>query len=109
MSATTTKPPETATSNSVGCSGVGTESLTLKWGSLKAWDLKTESSLAALKRYFNSGKVSVSAIAQRDNQNQKAALLELIDAVEGEIWNGWEGTKMTKSEAKEYVSSFGRD
>jgi len=88
------------------CSGV--ESLSLKWGSLKAWDLKSESSLAALRKYFDSGKVSASAIAQRDNDNQKTALLELIDAVNCEtVYLSWEGKDVSKEEAKEYVRNYG--
>lgn len=78
------------------------EYLLLKWGTLKGWNLESDASLAALKRYADEG-VSVSAMAQDDSDAQKQALCELIDAIDGEIQNDWTGKVMSKDEAKKYV------
>lgn len=86
---------------------MATESLTLKWGTLKAWHLTTDASKAAFKRYAEFG-MSASAMCQRDTAEQKTALLDLIDAVDtDEILLDWEGTTVSKDEAKEYVKNYG--
>ena len=85
-----------------------TESLLLKWGTLKGWDLETEASMAAVRKYHEVGPVSMSAMSQRDTDEQKAALCELIDAIDGTITNDWSGEDMTKDEAKRYVLEYGR-
>ena len=84
-----------------------TESLLLKWGTLKGWDLKSDASVAAMRKYHEAGPVSMSAMSQRDNAAQKAALCELIDAIDGPITNDWSGEDMTKEEAKKYVLEYG--
>ena len=86
---------------------MSTESLTLKWGTLKEWDLKTEASMAALRKYQNAGNVSMSAMHQHDNAAQKAAILLLIDAVDCDtIYLDWDNKHVSKDEAKEYVLSY---
>lgn len=47
----------------------------------------------------------MSAAMHRDTDSQKAALCELIDAVD-EVWNDWEGEQMSKDAAKEYVMGY---
>lgn len=84
----------------------GDESLLLKWGTLKGWDLKHEKSLAAFDKYAESG-MSVSAMAQRDTPEQKQLLCDLIDAIDGEIQNDWSGEMLSKEAAKEYVMNYG--
>jgi hypothetical protein len=81
----------------------GKESLTLKWSTLKGWSLKSDKSEDALRRYFASGEVSAGAMTQDDNAEQKRALCDLIDALDGEIFNDWSGEYMTKDAAKAYV------
>jgi hypothetical protein len=83
------------------------QSLTLKWGSLKGWNGlgDNEPAMAALRKYHDE-PVSMSAAAQRDTDTQKEALCDLIDAVDGEIWNDWDGKIMTKDEAKAYVRDY---
>lgn len=86
------------------------ETLSLKWGSLKSWDLKSDASMAALKKYFEAGKVMASAIAQRDNAEQKQAICELIDLVDCEtIYLDWNGEYVSKEAAKNYVLNYGKD
>ena len=83
------------------------ESLSLKWGTLKAWDLKTEASKAAMRKYYEAGAVSMSAMSQHNNDAQKDALCELIDAVDCEtIYLDWDGVGVSKEEAKKYVREY---
>lgn len=83
------------------------EELTLKWGTLKGWDLKTDASKAAFETYANFG-MSLGAMTQNDGAEQKEALCDLIDAIDGEIQNDWTGKLMTKDEAKAYVREYGK-
>lgn len=86
----------------------GTESLTLKWGALKGWSLKTDASRAAFKRYADLG-MSLSAMAQHDTPEQQTALLDLIDVVDcDEIYLDWDGKYVSKDEAKDYVRNYAR-
>ena len=82
------------------------EYLLLKWGTLKGWELETDKSREAAQRYFDSG-VSLSAMAQKDSPDQKQALCDLIEAIDGPITNDWSGEDMSKDEAKAYVMEFG--
>ena len=85
------------------------ESLTLKWGTLKAWHLESEASMAALRKYREVGPVSMSAMAQHDNDAQKDAVCELIDAVDCEtIYLDWDNEQVSKDEAKDYVRNYAR-
>lgn len=82
------------------------ESLTLKWGTLKGWNLESEACMEALRRYHEQ-PVSMGCATQHDTPEQKQALCDLIDAIDGEIWNDWEGGTMTKEAAKKYVLEYG--
>lgn len=83
------------------------EYLLLKWGTLKGWNLgANEAARAAAQRYANGG-ISMSAMAQRDTPDQKAALCDLIDAINGPISNDWSGEEMSKDEAKRYITEYG--
>lgn len=83
------------------------EYLLLKWGTLKGWSVKTAASKAALTRYAEMG-MSHSAMAQSDDPEQRAALCDLIDAIDGPITDDWSGEDMTKDEAKKYVMEYGQ-
>jgi hypothetical protein len=85
-----------------------TDSLLLKWGTLKGWDLESEAAQAAARVYLDTGEHSMSAMLQRDTDEQKEALCALIDAIDGTITNVWSGEDMTKDEAKAYVRKYGR-
>jgi hypothetical protein len=83
------------------------DTLTLKWGTLKAWDLHSEKAGELLKEYGEIGH-SLSAIAQKDTPRQKEIICELIDDCNADyIYNDWEGKEMTKEEAKTYVMEYG--
>ena len=84
-------------------------SLTLKWGTLKAWDFSdSEKGKKILEEYREIGS-SLSAMAQKDTPRQKEIICELIDECTGEIWLDWDGKKVSKEEAKEYVMTYGKD
>ena len=80
--------------------------LTLKWGSVKGWDLGTDEAKAALKKWANYG-VSMSAMAHKDKPDQKQALIDAIDFMD-EIWLDWEGKQVSREEAKEYIRNYGQ-
>jgi len=83
-----------------------TEHLLLKWGTVKAWHLNEDGpAFAALKRYAEGG-MSAGAAQQHDTPDQKAALCDVIDAVDGPIKNDWSGEVMTKDQAKAYVMEY---
>lgn len=82
--------------------------LTLKWGNVKGWDGMAEGhpARAALKKYLDSGQ-GFSAM-QRQNDEQRKIICELIDAIDGEIHDDWNGGTMTKDDAKKYVLNYGK-
>ncbi|MEY4034576.1 MAG: hypothetical protein RL492_1770 [Verrucomicrobiota bacterium] len=82
------------------------EYLSLKWGTLKSWNCVSEKSLDILRKYMSGGS-SFSAMDQRDTPEQKQAICDLIDAIDGPIHNEWTGDMMTKDEAKAYVLGYG--
>lgn len=84
------------------------DSLTLKWGTLKAWDLKSDAALKAAQRYADIGEHSMGAATQHDTAEQKQALCDLIDALDCEtVYLDWDGKDVSKDEAKRYVTEYG--
>lgn len=83
-----------------------TESLLLKWGTVKGWSGLSDQSLEIMKRFF-AGGICMSAAADHPDAGRKAILVELIDQLDGEIHNDWSGEKMSKDEAKKYVLEYG--
>lgn len=83
------------------------EKLTLKWGTIKGWGNLTEQSQAIVRRFFADG-LPLSAMADRPADDRREILCELIDQIDGEIWNDWDEAVMTKDEAKAYVRDYGK-
>ncbi len=83
------------------------DSLSLKWGTLKSWDIHSEAGRALLKRYVEIG-ASMSAMAQHDTPEQKEIICQLIDGCAGDIYLDWDGKDVSKEEAKEYVRNYGK-
>ena len=83
----------------------------LKWGTLKRWNVKDEAALQALHRYF-AEPVPESAMLRTDTPTQKQAICDAIDAVfaaGGRVFNDWEDTDYENAEAaKRYVMEYGR-
>lgn len=82
-------------------------SLTLKWGSAKAWKLDDQKAIDALQKWADFG-VSMSAMLQHDTPEQKQALIDAIDHMD-EIWLDWEGKQVSREEAKEYIRNYGNE
>lgn len=87
-------------------SGNDTEYITLKWGTLKAWNIKSEKGIELLKQYYKLGS-SFSVMLQHDTQEQKLIICDLIDLMLGEIYLDWEGIYVSKESAKKYVMEYG--
>lgn len=83
-----------------------TERLILKWGTLKGWDHLSEKSQEPLQRYLDGGLSKGGAMFQEDTAEQKQALCDLIDTVDGEIVSDWTGETLTKDAAKKYVLEY---
>jgi hypothetical protein len=80
--------------------------LTLKWGNLKAWNLRSEAALAAMGN-FVATHPSVGAMA-RLNNDQKVALCNVVDACNCEtVYLDWDGKDVSKDEAKRYIMEYG--
>lgn len=80
--------------------------LTLKWGNVKGWEGFEDGTpaRAALEKWADSGQ-GISAM-QRQTPEQRELICAIIDAVDGEIFNDWDGVTMTKDDAKKYVREF---
>lgn len=86
-----------------------TETLYLKWGSVKGWDNLKENSVAALQKWADLG-ASMSAMTQPRTDEHKTALcgaIEVIGANGGVIFNDWTGEEMQPEAAKAYVMEYG--
>jgi len=79
--------------------------ITLKWGTLKAWELTSEKGIGLLKKYKELGS-SYSAMCQKDTPEQKKLICEMIDTVPGEIYLDWDGEYVSKEKAKKYVMEY---
>lgn len=88
-----------------------TESLSLKWGTWKAYNLDKEGSSPAweaMQRYFSVGEHCMSAMGQRDTPEMKQILCEVIDALNAEtVYLDWDGVDVSKEEAKAYILNYG--
>ncbi len=84
----------------------GDDSLLLKWGTLKSWDLHSDNAKELLREYHTLGS-SLSAINQHDTPRQKELICQMIDECDGIIQNDWDGEYYTKQQAKKYVMEYG--
>ena len=81
--------------------------ITLKWGTLKSWRLKSGKGKELIEQYYKLG-VSLSAMAQVDTLEQKQVICEMIDIVPGDIYLDWDGEYISKEAAKKYVMKYGK-
>ncbi len=84
-----------------------TESLSLKWGTWKAYNLDKDGespAWKAMERYFSIGE----HLAQHDTPEMKQVLCEVIDALNAEtVYLDWGGVYFSKEEAKAYILNYG--
>lgn len=86
------------------------DSMTLKWGTLKAWTIKSEQARKVAEEVDTRGLTwSMSAAAQKMTDAHKQAVCDLIDALDCDtIHLDWEGKDVSKDEAKKYVMEYGQ-
>lgn len=84
------------------------DELTLKWGTLKAWDFTHNPKAAALAERYAALGHCVSAMCQEDTKEQKDIIIQMIDAVDCDIYLSWDGRYVSKDEAKKYVAEYRR-
>jgi hypothetical protein len=84
-------------------------SLTLKWGTLKAWSFPDDKEAEKLFERYNEIGSSWGAAQQRDTPEQKEIICKLIDLVPDKIYLDWDGKYISKEEAKDYVMNYGKE
>jgi len=84
-------------------------SLTLKWGTVKAWSIpeSRKDALEALQKWADYG-YTLSVAAQKDTPEQKQALVDALEFFD-EFWLDWEGKKISRKKAKEYILEYDKD
>ncbi len=88
---------------------MSSEYLTLKWGSLKAWNFEQERTRELLQKWAAIGH-SASAMMHHDTPEQKLIICELIDAGDFEtVRLDWDNKDVSKQEAKDYVINYGKE
>jgi hypothetical protein len=80
--------------------------LTLKWGTVKAFNLESQEAIDALQKRADYGE-SMSAALHEDTPDQQQALIDALEFMD-EIWLDWDGKMVTREEAKEYILGFGK-
>ena len=84
-----------------------TNTLTLKWGTLKSWSFSSAECQSLLEEWTQIGTTS-STIDQNNTPRQKEIICQLIDLCDGNtIHIEWDGVDVSKSEAKKYILNFG--
>jgi hypothetical protein len=79
------------------------DEITLKWGTLKEWRFVTPECKELFAKYESLGS-SVSAMMQRDTDEQKQLICEMIDKSNVEsVFLDWDGIYVSKEDAKKYV------
>lgn len=82
--------------------------LSLKWGTLKAWNLSSEKGLELLRKYHALGS-SAGAMMQHDTPEQKVLICQMIDECAADkIFLDWNGVYVSKEKAKKYVMEYGK-
>lgn len=86
------------------------ERLSLKWGTIKSWDLNNDGpAMAAFRQWTEAGPVAAGAMMQSDNDAQIEAICEIIDALDAEtVYLEYDGTHVSKEAAKVYVREYPR-
>lgn len=83
--------------------------LLLKWGTLKGWSVPDD--CMQLLRDAVDGS-PMSAMLDRPDDARKDAMCKLIDKMSehgASFSNDWSGDDMTADEAKDYITSYGKE
>lgn len=86
------------------------DSITLKWGSLKSWNINNNrAAYDALEKWHQLGTCA-SAALHEDTPEQKELVCLIIDLANcNQIYLSWEGKYVSKEEAKKYVMEYEKD
>lgn len=76
------------------------DEFSMKWGKMKSWSLRSPAARVAGQKYIDLAKARED---WDDSDTQKQCLCEIIDAVDCEIINDWNGSVISKADAKRYV------
>lgn len=87
------------------CSDEGSY-VSLKFGTLKSWDVKTDKGRDLLAKWAALG-YAMSTFDQKDTPEQVDLMCALIDEVDA-IWLDWDGVAPTKEDAKKYLREYPR-
>lgn len=82
--------------------------LSLKWGTLKSWNFVSDEAKRVVADVDSRGLTwSMGAATQVMTPAHRQAVCDLIDAVNcDEIYLDWDGTSVSKDEAKRYVMEY---
>jgi len=83
--------------------------LILKWGTLKAWNVKDNEKAIELMKHYNEIGSSFSAMAQNDTPEQKKIICKLIDLMPEKIYLDWDEKYVSKEKAKEYIMNYDKE
>lgn len=82
------------------------ECITLKWGTLKGWEVSSDAAMDLLKRYHEIG-VSWSVAAQKDTPEQKQILVDLVSLPDMKVYLDWDDKFVDQQEAVKYLTEYG--
>lgn len=82
--------------------------ITLKWGTLKSWNLQSKQAKSLMEEYYLFGS-SMGAAQQEDTLKQKKIICKLIELNYGKVYLDWDGKYVSKKEAKKYVTKYGKE
>lgn len=84
------------------------DSISLKWGTLKSWNIHSEKGIKILQKWASFG-CSFGAMTQDDTPEQKQLICDLIDACNAKtIYLEWDDKYVSKLKAKLYVMEYGK-
>jgi hypothetical protein len=81
--------------------------VTLKWGTVKSYNIQNEETWVLMEKYLEAG-VSMSAMAQRDTDEQKELLCQVLESIGEPVYLEWDGEYVSVEEAKEYIRNYGK-
>lgn len=84
--------------------------LSLKWGTLKAWNFQNCPKFLELAKEYDDIGASFGAMMQKDTDRQKEIICEIIDLVDDPkgVYLDWDGKYVSKKDAKKYVMEYPR-
>jgi HD-like signal output (HDOD) protein len=79
--------------------------VTLKWGTVKSYNIQNKETWAIMEKYLDAG-VSASAMTQRDTNEQKELLCQVLESIGEPVYLEWYAKYVSVEEAKEYIRNY---